>query len=73
MAFTLLVNDQSADIVNFKLHQQIQQLQQIKEHKFMQSLFCFTSFEQQKTLTRDKALSALYAVYVNNIRRMQLH
>ena len=65
MAFTLLVKDQPVSIVNFELHQQIPQQQQLKEHKFMQSLFCSTYLKQQRMLTTDKTLSTLYAVYVN--------
>jgi hypothetical protein len=65
MAFALLVKDQPVSIVHYELHQQIPQQQQIKEHKFMQSLFCSTYLKQQCTLTTDKTLSALYAVYVN--------
>ena len=65
MAFTLLVKDQPVNIVHFELRHQIPQQQQIKEHKFMQSLFCSAYLKQQCTLTTDKTLSPLYAVYVN--------
>ena len=76
MAFALLLKDQPVSIVQFELHQQIPQQQQIKEHKFMQSLFWSTYLKQQCTLSTDKTLSAFYAVYANmytSALRMQLH